>query len=148
MRANVSVGLRYLDAWLGGLGAVAIDDLMEDVATAEISRSQLWQWRRHGVRTAEGTLVDGALLSRLIDEACATLESGDSGNRNRARRDKLPSREVDAKVHAFESNGAQQRHLARPREDNDGGRGAIGGIDQRKTHRPLENATLCRLDRS
>ena len=82
VRANVSVGLRYLDAWLAGQGAAAIDDLMEDVATAEISRSQLWQWRRHGVRTAEGTLVDGALLSRLIDEECRTL-SADAG-RNRA----------------------------------------------------------------
>jgi malate synthase len=77
----VSVGLRYLDAWLGGQGAAAIDDLMEDVATAEISRSQLWQWRRHGVRTAEGTLVDGALLSRLIDEECRTLSAGGDANR-------------------------------------------------------------------
>jgi len=81
VRANVSVGLRYLDAWLGGLGAAAIDDLMEDVATAEISRSQLWQWRRHGVRTAEGTRIDGALLSRLIDEECRTLGSGAEANR-------------------------------------------------------------------
>ena len=48
VRQNVSVGLRYLDAWLGGNGAAAIDNLMEDAATAEISRSQLWQWRHHG----------------------------------------------------------------------------------------------------
>jgi malate synthase len=74
VQANVGVALRYLAAWLGGQGAAAIDALMEDVATAEISRSQLWQWRRHGVRTAEGTLVDGALLSRLIDETRATLD--------------------------------------------------------------------------
>jgi malate synthase len=46
---NVSVGVRYLDAWLRGTGAAAIDNLMEDVATAEISRSQLWQWVRHGL---------------------------------------------------------------------------------------------------
>jgi malate synthase len=45
---NVSVGLRYLEAWLRGLGAVALDNLMEDAATAEIARSQLWQWQRHG----------------------------------------------------------------------------------------------------
>jgi len=48
VRTNVSVGVRYLDAWLNGVGAAAIDNLMEDAATAEISRSQIWQWVRHG----------------------------------------------------------------------------------------------------
>ncbi|MBM3677363.1 MAG: malate synthase A [Actinobacteria bacterium] len=48
LRNNVSVGIRYLAAWLDGAGAVAIDNLMEDAATAEISRSQIWQWIRHG----------------------------------------------------------------------------------------------------
>jgi malate synthase len=48
VRANVSVGLRYLESWLRGTGAVAIYNLMEDAATAEISRSQIWQWLRHG----------------------------------------------------------------------------------------------------
>jgi malate synthase len=48
VRANVGVGTRYLAAWLGGVGAAAIDNLMEDTATAEISRSQIWQWLRHG----------------------------------------------------------------------------------------------------
>ena len=48
VRMNVSVGLRYLESWLRGAGAVAIYNLMEDAATAEISRSQTWQWLRHG----------------------------------------------------------------------------------------------------
>ncbi len=48
VRMNVSVGLRYLESWLRGAGAVAIYNLMEDAATAEISRSQIWQWLRHG----------------------------------------------------------------------------------------------------
>ena len=48
LRLNVSVGVRYLDAWLRGAGAAAIDNLMEDAATAEISRAQIWQWMRHG----------------------------------------------------------------------------------------------------
>src|SRR5712672_613404 len=52
VRTNVSVGVRYLDSWLHGVGAAAIDNLMEDAATAEISRSQIWQWVRHG-RVAE-----------------------------------------------------------------------------------------------
>jgi malate synthase len=59
---NVRVGIGYLDSWLRGVGAAAIDNLMEDVATAEISRSQLWQWIHHG-------LVDGA---RVVDEIART----------------------------------------------------------------------------
>jgi len=65
LRANVSVGVRYLDAWLRGVGAAAIDNLMEDAATAEISRSQVWSWVRSG-RFDEGRvrkeieLVDAA----------------------------------------------------------------------------------------
>jgi malate synthase len=53
LRTNVSVGIRYLDAWLHGVGAAAIDNLMEDAATAEISRSQVWQWVRAGRFTPE-----------------------------------------------------------------------------------------------
>src|SRR4029453_19182837 len=48
LHTNVSVGVRYLHSWLNGVGAAAIDNLMEDAATAEISRSQVWQWVRHG----------------------------------------------------------------------------------------------------
>lgn len=62
VRENISVGLRYLEAWLGGRGAVAINDLMEDAATAEISRSQIWQWVIHEVETTEGPAVTGELV--------------------------------------------------------------------------------------
>ena len=55
---NVRVGIGYLDAWLRGVGAAAIDNLMEDVATAEISRSQLWQWVRHGRVSRERVLEE------------------------------------------------------------------------------------------
>jgi malate synthase len=48
LETNVHVGMRYLASWLSGVGAAAIDNLMEDAATAEISRSQIWQWVRHG----------------------------------------------------------------------------------------------------
>jgi malate synthase len=48
LRVNVSVGVRYLDAWLRGVGAAAIDNLMEDAATAEISRAQVWSWVQTG----------------------------------------------------------------------------------------------------
>jgi malate synthase len=54
IRNNIQVGIAYLHSWLSGVGAAAIHNLMEDAATAEISRAQLWQWRRSGQRTAEG----------------------------------------------------------------------------------------------
>jgi len=60
IRQNVSVGIRYLAAWLNGTGAAAIDNLMEDVATAEISRSQLWQWVHHGRLDRERVLAIAA----------------------------------------------------------------------------------------
>jgi malate synthase len=60
--ANVRVAVRYMSEWLRGTGAVAIDGLMEDAATAEIARSQVWQWRRHGVRLEDGSVVDDAAI--------------------------------------------------------------------------------------
>ncbi|HXR45499.1 MAG TPA: malate synthase A [Pseudolysinimonas sp.] len=71
VRANVSIGLRYLESWLRGVGAAAIDNLMEDAATAEISRSQLWQWIRQRVRTAEGTLVTRELVEGILRDVIA-----------------------------------------------------------------------------
>jgi malate synthase len=66
VRANVSVGIRYVAAWLSGTGAAAIDNLMEDAATAEISRSQVWQWVRHG-------RAQRADVERVIEEVVAEL---------------------------------------------------------------------------
>jgi malate synthase len=73
LRANVNVGLQYLDNWLRGNGAAAINDLMEDVATAEISRSQLWQWRRHRVALDDGRIVDHELLRGVLDDELGSL---------------------------------------------------------------------------
>jgi len=69
VRANVSVGVRYIAAWLSGVGAAAIDNLMEDAATAEISRSQVWQWVRHGrVERADVERIIGEVVSELPAE--------------------------------------------------------------------------------
>lgn len=68
LRSNVSVGIRYLESWLGGAGAVAINDLMEDVATAEISRSQVWQWLHAGVELENGEVVTRELVTRIIQD--------------------------------------------------------------------------------
>ncbi|MFJ2369506.1 malate synthase A [Microbacterium sp. NPDC087665] len=68
VRGNVSVAIRYLEAWLRGLGAVAIDNLMEDAATAEISRSQVWQWIHQDRSTADGTAITAEYVEGLIAE--------------------------------------------------------------------------------
>jgi malate synthase len=69
LRNNISVAIQYLESWLRGAGAVGIYNLMEDAATAEISRSQLWQWLRHGARLAcEGPKITPALVRLLVDE--------------------------------------------------------------------------------
>jgi malate synthase len=79
VRQNVNVGLQYLDAWLGGTGAAAIFNLMEDAATAEISRSQLWQWRRRGVRLHDGRPFTGELYGAIRDEELARLGGRGAG---------------------------------------------------------------------
>jgi len=79
VRDNVSVAIRYLEAWLRGLGAVAIDNLMEDAATAEISRSQVWQWIHQDRTTQDGTPITAEYIEGLIDQvlAQATRSHGD-----------------------------------------------------------------------
>jgi malate synthase len=73
LRNNVSVGLQYLAAWLDGSGAVAIFGLMEDAATAEISRSQVWQWLHLGVELADGQKVTPELVEQVIEEELAKI---------------------------------------------------------------------------
>jgi malate synthase len=67
LRQNISVGIQYIASWLNGVGAAAIFNLMEDAATAEISRSQVWQWLQHG-------RVDPDDVRRVIDEEVAKLQ--------------------------------------------------------------------------
>jgi malate synthase len=66
LQQNVDVGIQYLEAWLNGNGCVPIYNLMEDAATAEISRSQVWQWVRHGVKLADGRTVTSDLVKDAI----------------------------------------------------------------------------------
>jgi malate synthase len=68
LRHNIRVGVQYLEAWLGGQGAVPIYNLMEDAATAEISRTQIWQWIRHGAALDDGRTVTRPLVQQLIAE--------------------------------------------------------------------------------
>ena len=72
---NVSVAMEYMEAWLRGVGCVPIHNLMEDAATAEISRSQLWQWIKFGTKTAEGETVTRELVSKAIDTELANIKA-------------------------------------------------------------------------
>ena len=71
---NIDVAIRYIAAWLGGRGAVPIHNLMEDAATAEIARAQLWQWRTFDKSTREGTAITAAYLDNKIADICAAIQ--------------------------------------------------------------------------
>ena len=80
LRENIRVGVQYIEAWLGGRGAVPLYNLMEDAATSEISRAQIWQWIRHGAKTDDGNTVtrDGVLM--LLDEEMDKLRTAISAD--------------------------------------------------------------------
>jgi malate synthase len=73
LRANIRVGVQYIEAWLRGNGCVPLYNLMEDAATAEISRTQIWQWLRHGAKLDDGRKIDVALFDRLVEEEMTAL---------------------------------------------------------------------------
>jgi len=75
LRQNLNVGIGYLEAWLRGTGCVPLYNLMEDAATAEISRAQVWQWIRHKARLADGRTIDLPLCRALLQEELARLEA-------------------------------------------------------------------------
>ncbi len=81
---NVAVGLGYVEAWLRGIGCVPLFNLMEDAATAEISRAQLWQWVHHGARLVDGRAVTIELCDAAIEAELARAKSAVDGTRFRA----------------------------------------------------------------
>jgi malate synthase len=92
LRHNIRVGVQYLEAWLRGLGCVPLYNLMEDAATAEISRAQVWQWVRHGAALDTGEVVTPDLVRRATEEEMAALRGSlgearfDGGRFGEARR--------------------------------------------------------------
>ncbi len=76
LRQNINVGTLYLEAWLGGLGCVPLYNLMEDAATAEISRTQLWQWVRFGAKLDDGRAITPALYLAMRDEELTAMREG------------------------------------------------------------------------
>jgi len=75
VRWNLHVGVRYLEAWLGGSGAEPIHHLMEDLATSEISRSQLWQWLKFGAKLADGRAITAALYDQFLPDELAAIRA-------------------------------------------------------------------------
>ncbi|HXH77001.1 malate synthase A [Nocardioides sp.] len=92
LRGNVRIGIQYLQSWLSGNGAAGIDNLMEDAATAEISRSQVWQWIFTGATLDSGEVVTRELVEQIVEEEYAALrdvvgaEAFESGHWADARR--------------------------------------------------------------
>jgi malate synthase len=75
LRLNINVGLQYLEAWLRGNGCVPIYNLMEDAATAEISRAQVWQWARHGAKLTDGRTVTNELVLKTMQEELEKIKT-------------------------------------------------------------------------
>ena len=74
LRLNINIALLYMEAWLRGNGCVPIHNLMEDAATAEISRSQIWQWVRHSAKTKEGRTITPDYVSSILNDEISKLK--------------------------------------------------------------------------
>ncbi len=81
LRQNISVGMQYIESWLRGVGAAAIFNLMEDAATAEISRSQIWQWLHNAAKLDDGRAITPELVQQITDEELAKLPAEEEGRR-------------------------------------------------------------------
>jgi malate synthase len=102
IRDNIQVGLEYMESWIRGVGCVPIHNLMEDAATAEISRSQLWQWARHQSVTKEGIKVTGDYTLRILDEEIEKIR--------KALGPKYDSSKYDVAKMAFATNITGQKY--------------------------------------
>ncbi|MEO5313841.1 malate synthase A [Pseudarthrobacter sp. CC12] len=115
IRNNIEVGIRYIESWLRGNGAVAIHNLMEDAATAEISRSQLWQWIYARAITDQGEIVSHEWVEELLDEEFARLERFD-GDRFEDARDIFEEVTLAREFPSFLTLPAYARYLTEARE--------------------------------
>ena len=114
VRANVSIAVRYLESWLRGVGAAAIDNLMEDAATAEISRSQLWQWIHQRVVTAEGNRTTVKSVEAILAEVVVGLERS-PGDRFDAAIEVFREVTLEEDFPTFLTLGAYARYLIEER---------------------------------
>ncbi|XAS68562.1 malate synthase A [Micrococcaceae bacterium Sec5.7] len=115
IRNNIEVGIRYIESWLRGNGAVAIHNLMEDAATAEISRSQLWQWMYARAITDEGEIISRQWVQDMLDEEFTALERFD-GDRFEDARDIFEEVTLGEEFPTFLTVPAYARYLHEARD--------------------------------
>ncbi|GGH98365.1 malate synthase A [Arthrobacter liuii] len=115
IRNNIEVGIRYIESWLRGNGAVAIHNLMEDAATAEISRSQLWQWIYARAITDHGEIISHEWVEELLDQEFTRLERFD-GDRFEDARDIFEEVTLATEFPSFLTLPAYARYLTEARE--------------------------------
>jgi len=113
LRHNIRVGVQYLEAWLGGLGCVPLYNLMEDAATAEISRSQVWQWIHHRAPLDDGQPVTQERFRKVLDEEVQAL----SGALGEARFDAGRFREASALFERLSTSETFEEFLTLPAYD-------------------------------
>jgi len=112
VRANINVALRYVDAWLRGTGAAAIHNLMEDAATAEIARCQVWQWIRNGTKLEDGTALTRELAVEYLNEELASVRAElGTGNRLDDAYEIFTETALGEKLPSFLTTGAYARYL-------------------------------------
>jgi malate synthase len=114
LRNNLSVGFQYISFWLGGRGAAAINNMMEDAATAEIARTQIWQWIHHAATLSDGRPITRELVTRLLDEETEKIrgEVGDEvweRGRPDETREVLESVALGGELPEFLTLGAYER---------------------------------------
>ncbi|HJQ44760.1 MAG TPA: malate synthase A [Amycolatopsis sp.] len=112
VRSNINIALRYVDSWLRGTGAAAIFDLMEDAATAEIARCQVWQWVRNGTKLDDGTAVTPELVAVWLDEELTSVRADlGEGIRLDDAREIFVETALGDKLPGFLTTGAYARYL-------------------------------------
>ncbi len=99
LRTNIDVAVRYLEAWLSGTGAVPLYNLMEDTATAEIARAQIWQWLHHGAELDHGTVLTSAVFRKYFSEEMESIFQAVGPERYRRGQFDLASRIIFNLVH-------------------------------------------------
>ena len=109
LRHNIRVGVQYLQAWLSGNGCVPLYHLMEDAATAEISRAQIWQWIHHRASLDDGTTVTPELVQRVMAEELAALRSADVNNRLNEAAELFQQLVMEPSCAEFLTTGAYER---------------------------------------
>jgi malate synthase len=114
LRNNIAVALRYVDSWLRGSGAVAIFNLMEDAATAEIARCQVWQWIHNATPLTDGRPVTHELVEQLLAEEVETIRADQSGTESRLddAREAFTQTALGEQLPGFLTVGAYAAHLA------------------------------------